>query len=221
MTEQRDVSFDRMDRMDADERLYEEEIEKPWEKGGSGLVFYTDAVYWDAARGEFEDLTADGWDVDTRASREARKRLRGGDKSEAITSGGIDMSDYPDAAGVVYDSIVDPVDAETPYEGPSAMKRRRTTGDYGVGSRMLTQMGWTSDIGRTRPRRQEIIEVVEKHDKTGIGFIADAAPRTTIVGSAPGEVVEATTHEQEMSRLTTAAVQKRPEHIIGCIFDDR
>lgn len=28
------------------ERLYEEEIELKWEKGGSGLVFYTDAQYW-------------------------------------------------------------------------------------------------------------------------------------------------------------------------------
>jgi len=28
------------------ERLFEEEIELKWEKGGSGLVFYTDAQYW-------------------------------------------------------------------------------------------------------------------------------------------------------------------------------
>lgn len=28
------------------ERLYEEEIELKWEKGGSGLVFYTDAQFW-------------------------------------------------------------------------------------------------------------------------------------------------------------------------------
>lgn len=29
-----------------EERLFEEEIELKWEKGGSGLVFYTDAQYW-------------------------------------------------------------------------------------------------------------------------------------------------------------------------------
>ena len=28
------------------ERLYEEEMEVVWEKGGSGLVFYTDASHW-------------------------------------------------------------------------------------------------------------------------------------------------------------------------------
>lgn len=33
------------------ERLYEEEIELKWEKGGSGLVFYTDAQYWQAQEG--------------------------------------------------------------------------------------------------------------------------------------------------------------------------
>lgn len=30
----------------ARERLFEEEIELKWEKGGSGLVFYTDAQFW-------------------------------------------------------------------------------------------------------------------------------------------------------------------------------
>lgn len=33
------------------ERLYEEEIEQPWEKGGPGVVFYTDAIYWQAKEG--------------------------------------------------------------------------------------------------------------------------------------------------------------------------
>lgn len=36
------------------ERLYEEEIELKWEKGGSGLVFYTDAAYWDQLEGGSE-----------------------------------------------------------------------------------------------------------------------------------------------------------------------
>ena len=33
------------------ERLFEEDIEVVWEKGGSGLVFYTDAQYWDKFEG--------------------------------------------------------------------------------------------------------------------------------------------------------------------------
>lgn len=33
------------------ERLFEEKIELKWEKGGSGLVFYTDAQYWKQLEG--------------------------------------------------------------------------------------------------------------------------------------------------------------------------
>ncbi len=33
------------------ERLFEEELEVVWEKGGSGLVFYTDASHWDQQDG--------------------------------------------------------------------------------------------------------------------------------------------------------------------------
>ncbi|XP_007425926.2 G patch domain-containing protein 3 [Python bivittatus] len=46
------------------ERLYEEEIELKWEKGGSGLVFYTDAQYWQEDGADFDEQTADDWDVD-------------------------------------------------------------------------------------------------------------------------------------------------------------
>ncbi|XP_044291266.1 G patch domain-containing protein 3 [Varanus komodoensis] len=46
------------------ERLYEEEIELKWEKGGSGLVFYTDAQYWQDEGADFDEQTADDWDVD-------------------------------------------------------------------------------------------------------------------------------------------------------------
>ncbi|XP_069731659.1 G patch domain-containing protein 3 [Phaenicophaeus curvirostris] len=47
-----------------EERLFEEEIELKWEKGGSGLVFYTDAQYWQEQNGDFDEQTADDWDVD-------------------------------------------------------------------------------------------------------------------------------------------------------------
>lgn len=35
-----------------------------WEKGGSGLVFYTDDVFWEAHDGEREELMADDWHAD-------------------------------------------------------------------------------------------------------------------------------------------------------------
>ncbi|XP_033958445.1 G patch domain-containing protein 3 [Pseudochaenichthys georgianus] len=46
------------------ERLFEERIELKWEKGGSGLVFYTDAQFWQEEEGDFDEQTTDDWDVD-------------------------------------------------------------------------------------------------------------------------------------------------------------
>jgi len=46
------------------ERLFEEEVELVWEKGGSGLNFYTDAQYWKTLEGDFDEQTTDDWDVD-------------------------------------------------------------------------------------------------------------------------------------------------------------
>ena len=47
------------------ERLFEENIELKWEKGGSGLVFYTDAAFWKQyEEADFDEETADDWDVD-------------------------------------------------------------------------------------------------------------------------------------------------------------
>ncbi|OWF42234.1 G patch domain-containing protein 3 [Mizuhopecten yessoensis] len=46
------------------DRLFEEEIELKWEKGGSGLVFYTDAQYWKQLEGDFDEQTTDDLDVD-------------------------------------------------------------------------------------------------------------------------------------------------------------
>ena len=46
------------------ERTFEDEIELVWEKGGSGLNFYTDAQFWKEREGDFDEQTTDDWDVD-------------------------------------------------------------------------------------------------------------------------------------------------------------
>ena len=47
------------------ERLYEEEMEVTWEKGGPGIVWYTDASFWKEKEGDFDEQTSDDWDIDT------------------------------------------------------------------------------------------------------------------------------------------------------------
>ena len=49
------------------DRLFEEEMEVVWEKGGSGLVFYTDAQYWHEQEGDFDEQTTDDLNVDMSA----------------------------------------------------------------------------------------------------------------------------------------------------------
>ena len=46
------------------EKTFEDEIELVWEKGGSGLNFYTDAQFWKEREGDFDEKTSDDWDVD-------------------------------------------------------------------------------------------------------------------------------------------------------------
>ncbi|KAB1269168.1 G patch domain-containing protein 3 [Camelus dromedarius] len=82
------------------ERLFEEEIELKWEKGGSGLVFYTDAQFWQEEEGDFDEQTADDWDVDMTVyydtdggDKDARdsvqmrleRRLRDGQEAGSVT----------------------------------------------------------------------------------------------------------------------------------------
>lgn len=57
--------YSRNDRLDIPDYLFEDEVGNPWDKGdGSGLVMWTDAVFWDRAKGPFEERTADAMDVD-------------------------------------------------------------------------------------------------------------------------------------------------------------
>ncbi len=59
-----DMSGDISQQPGTKERLFEEEMEVTWDKGSSGLVFYTDAQVWREAEGDFDEQTTDDWDVD-------------------------------------------------------------------------------------------------------------------------------------------------------------
>jgi len=48
--------------------LFEEEVEATWEKGGSGLAFFTDDRFWES-RVAAEDKLVDGWDTHDRDER--------------------------------------------------------------------------------------------------------------------------------------------------------
>ncbi|GBM43215.1 G patch domain-containing protein 3 [Araneus ventricosus] len=52
------------------EGLGEEKIGLKWNKGGSDLVFYPGAQYWNAKEGYFDARTSDDWAIDTRIYEE-------------------------------------------------------------------------------------------------------------------------------------------------------
>lgn len=52
------------------ERAFESEVELTWEKGGSGLVFYTDQAYWKSRNSDGDIFDEEGftqWDQDNSA----------------------------------------------------------------------------------------------------------------------------------------------------------
>ncbi|XP_068125337.1 G patch domain-containing protein 3 [Hyperolius riggenbachi] len=111
------------------ERLFEEEIELKWEKGGSGLVFYTDAQYWQEQEGDFDEETADDWDVDMSeyyepgsGDKDAKDYLKM--RLETMRRDGIDIGG----------------------------KKKNSLGHFeqytkGVGRRLLERQGWTEGTG--------------------------------------------------------------------------
>ncbi|MBN3310912.1 GPTC3 protein, partial [Amia calva] len=137
-----------------EERLFEERIELKWEKGGSGLVFYTDAQYWKEEQGDFDEQTSDDWDVDMSVYYDKD----GGDK---------DARDYVRMrheqrlrAGLESGSLL----------GPRIGGFEKFT--KGVGRRLMEQQGWREGqgLGHSRPGIAEALESEGQHPNCKRGF---------------------------------------------------
>lgn len=65
--------YERSDRLDsAAGYLYEDTVEHIWDKqDASGLVWYTDAAFWDRMAGGLDERCADAWDVESEGSGDA------------------------------------------------------------------------------------------------------------------------------------------------------
>ncbi|XP_063680684.1 G patch domain-containing protein 3-like [Bolinopsis microptera] len=146
------------------ERMYEEDMEIVWDKGSSGLVFYTDSNYWADLEGKDTDgLWADEWDVDMGVYEGHR-----GDK-DARDSQDMRNADQFRKHGDVEEKIGD-------FEKHTK----------GFGGRLMRQQGWTagqglgkSSKGMSEPMSTEGAQ--NSKDKTGLGYrgesICDAIRR--------------------------------------------
>ncbi|KAM6370807.1 G patch domain-containing protein 3 [Pluvialis apricaria] len=112
-----------------EERLFEEEIELKWEKGGSGLVFYTDAQYWQEQNGDFDEQTADDWDVDMSVYYDKD----GGDK------------DARDSVQMWLEQRLRDGLEDGSVSGQQIGTFERYT--KGFGRKVLEQQGWTEGLG--------------------------------------------------------------------------
>ncbi|XP_041456502.1 G patch domain-containing protein 3-like [Lytechinus variegatus] len=138
------------------ERLFEEEIELKWEKGGSGLVFYTDAAFWDAQEGDFDEKTSDDWDVDMSIYYDEH----GGDKDAKDS---LDMRRMERMKRGLEDTSV--------FEKPIGQFEKHTKG---IGRRVLQKQGWSEGegLGKTVVGMADALDNTGQHsrDKTGFGY---------------------------------------------------
>ncbi|KAG7469146.1 hypothetical protein MATL_G00125780 [Megalops atlanticus] len=136
------------------ERLYEEEIELKWEKGGSGLVFYTDAQYWQEEEGDFDEQTADDWDVDMSVYYDKD----GGD---------MDARDYVKMRREK--RLREGLEEVTVQKQPIGSFEKFTKG---VGRKVMEKQGWRDGegLGHSQPGMAEALETEGQHPNCKRGF---------------------------------------------------
>ncbi|XP_009071742.1 PREDICTED: G patch domain-containing protein 3, partial [Acanthisitta chloris] len=153
-----------------EERLFEEEIELKWEKGGSGLVFYTDAQYWREQDGDFDEQTADDWDVDMSIYYDRD----GGDK------------DARDSVKMWLEQrLRDGLEDGSVSRQQIGTFERHTKG---FGRKVLVQQGWTEGLGlgSSNSGMAEALDNEGQHPrcKRGLGYHGEKLP-TFIKGKKP------------------------------------
>eukprot|EP00794_Sanderia_malayensis_P013998 gene13998-15456_t len=149
------------DRSRSKERLYEEDIELKWEKGGSGLVFYTDSYYWHEMKGkDFDEDTTDDWDVDM----SSYYQQNAGDRAAH------ELCDIRESRAIRQGLTV-----------PKVAKRPKKSSSRSFGRNVLEKQGWTKGTG-LGAKRTGIIEPIEadgqsSKDKRGFGYFGEKLNR--------------------------------------------
>lgn len=159
------------------EKPFESEIELVWEKGGSGLNFYTDAQFWKAQEGtDFDEQTTDDWDVDMSVYYEKNSQFNQHDK-DAVDRFDMRRSEFlrsdrhqdsvfrkvaekPTPMKMRSSWASSPPSPPSPPSRPSATfnfsaakkERKRPFGHFeehttGFGGRMLRSAGWKEGMG--------------------------------------------------------------------------
>jgi len=161
------------------EKALEDEIELVWEKGGSGLNFYTDINFWRTQESQdFDELTTDDWDVDmsvyydkeTSHDKDAADRFNMR-QSEFFRSGKHEESVFTKKKGGKRSS--------RGFSGPPS--KINTVGAFemhnrGVAGRIMTKSGWKEGHG-LGPQGEGMKDALDggeqgqgPADKRGLGY---------------------------------------------------
>lgn len=211
------------------ERLYEEEEEVVWEKGGPGIVWYTDAQLWKEAEGDFDEQTSDDWDVDYSVYFEEN----GGDmvsysfyveaisRSECNTFKNYACKDARDAVemrrstmkrqGDLEESVFKKPRTTTSSRPPAPPRLRNSTmkagfvGPFeqytrGIGRRLMERHGWRDGTGLGRSQKG-IAEPIESE------------------GQKPKERKGLGYYGEQLPRFGHAPVKKSKPVLIATVYD--
>ena len=176
--------------------FFEHEIELKWEKGGSGLVFYTDENFWKEHEGkDFDAETADDLDVDMSVYYEPD----GGDQDsrQLVEMSRLDML-RAGAGPELFEGDeslskrvrLNPFHAWPPSKTRS--ERTTTTGSFerytrGVGRRVLERCGWREGEPLGLPARSGIREALDEsagkapRDRAGVGYFGQRVDRAGLI----------------------------------------
>ncbi|RNA34109.1 G patch domain-containing 3 [Brachionus plicatilis] len=149
--------------------LYEDEIELKWEKGGSGLVFYTDENFWkDYENKDFDAETADDWDLDMSVYYELDQADK--DSADLLDMRKQNMLRRGDTTLVNDEQRHKRLN---PFANPK-QKRCKLFDRDSFGRKQLEKLGWKEgeSIG-LRPGLKNALDASEAKkpmDKTGLGY---------------------------------------------------
>ncbi|EDO41134.1 predicted protein [Nematostella vectensis] len=168
------------------ERLFENEIELKWEKGGSGLVWYTDAAFWkQQEEADFDEETVDDWDVDMGIYEEEG----GGDK---------------DAKDLLQMRL------EKQWRSGKDIDLNQV-GDFerftrGIGGSVMRRQGWSQgqSLGSSQPGITEPVPAdgQKPSSKRGLGYYGEKLNRHVKRTRATRDVVIATVFDNPEERST-------------------
>ncbi|EFX62321.1 hypothetical protein DAPPUDRAFT_337114 [Daphnia pulex] len=163
------------------ERLYEEEMEVVWEKGGPGIVWYTDAQRWKETEGDFDEQTTDDWDVDYSVYSEEN----GGDKDarDCLDMRRSTMWRQGNMESV-FKKPQGPLMQPKPHIRHSA--KTEVVGPFekhtkGIGRRLMEKHGWRDGCGLGIAQKG-IAKPIESEgqkpkERKGLGYFGERLPR--------------------------------------------